>query len=155
MEEYKRAINRMSATCSKQEQCTFDILKKLQRYELTDQEKDKIISYLKTERFIDEKRYTHFFINDHTKIKKWGRKKIEYTLKQKHIPTQIIKSEIELINISQYENSLLKILENKTKTIKYKDNYDKRNKLIRFAASKGYSMDEIFKQLKKLNIDET
>ena len=51
---------------------------------------DKIIDRLKAEKYIDEARYCRSFINDKLRFNKWGRKKIEFALKQKQIPLELI-----------------------------------------------------------------
>ena len=86
----EKAFVLMATLCAKREYCTLDIRKKLSRYLLDDNVIDKIIDRLKAEKYIDEARYCHSFINDKLRFDKWGRKKIEFTLRQKQIPLELI-----------------------------------------------------------------
>lgn len=138
----EKAFVLMATLCAKREYCTLDIRKKLSRYLLDDNVIDKIIDRLKAEKYIDEARYCHSFINDKLRFDKWGRKKIEFTLRQKQIPLELISNAFLEFPDEMFNESLETLLRNKLKTIKSDSNKEKRFKLIRFAIGRGFLMDE-------------
>lgn len=153
-----KAYSRMARICSGREYCRLDIRKKLDRYNLDHFQIDEIISRLEKDNFLDENRFVRSFINDKTNFGKWGRKKIEFALKQKNIPKEIIYEMFEEIPQPSMEEFLMPLLKKKYKSVKGNTEYDKRGKLIRFALGRGFSMDETIKCVEKIfdknNMDE-
>lgn len=145
-----KAMSRMAAQCARREYAAFDIETKLQRYNLDSSTIEEIIAQLKKDKFIDETRFTRSFIKDKLQFNKWGRKKIEYALKQKRIPNNIVNKVFEEFTDQDLNGALLDIMQAKWKTIKGDTNYERRTKLIRFALSRGFDMDNIMKQIDKI-----
>ena len=132
------ALTKMSMLCAESEKCKNDIADKLKQHGLSSEDIDSILTYLETERFIDEARYSKFFAKDKYKFAKWGRKKIEYALKMKRIPSDYIKDALDEIPDDAYEETMMAALTSKLKAIKFQNRYDAKAKLFRFAASRGY-----------------
>ncbi|NMB50091.1 MAG: RecX family transcriptional regulator [Bacteroidales bacterium] len=146
----EKAFALMATLCAKREYCTLDIQKKLSRYLLDDNVIDKIIDRLKAGKYIDEARYCHSFINDKLRFNKWGHKKIEFALKQKQIPLELISDAFLKFSDEMLNESLETLLRNKLKTIKSDSDKEKRSKLIRFAIGRGFLMDETLRCVEKI-----
>lgn len=99
---------------------------------------ERIIARLLKERFIDESRYTRFFVNDKLRFNKWGRVKIGYELYKKNIPSPIREESLAAIDEGEYRSILLDLLKSKKKSTKGKDERDLFNKLLRFASGRGF-----------------
>lgn len=140
----KKAILKAQTLCAGQEKCVFDIRKKLYDWKLPTKNHDAVIDLLIKDQFINEQRYTLFFAKDKFRFNKWGKMKIEYTLKQKNIPYEYIKSALDEIPETEYDKLLESELIKKLKTIKDKDEYTIKSKLVRFATSKGFENGKIF-----------
>ena len=134
----EEALGKMQAIASKSEKCESDILTRLNKTNLGDEDKNWIIASLKEDKFIDDERFTYFYVKDKLNISKWGRKKIAYALKFKNIDQNIIESALNSIDRDEYLNSLRKLLKVKNKSLKADNIYSKKGKLFRFAAQKGY-----------------
>lgn len=147
------ALAKMSMLCAESEKCKADIADKLKRHGLASTDIESILDYLETERFIDEARYSKFFAKDKYRFSKWGRKKIEYSLKMKHIPVDYIQEALEEIPDDAYEETMMAALASKFKTIKYQNRYDAKGKLYRFAASRGYESSVALDAIDKI-LDE-
>lgn len=145
---YEQALHKLAAYCSKAERCNYDIRKKLTAWEFPESEQEKLIQHLNKEGFLDERRFCKAFVNDKSKFNRWGTYKIKHELRQRNIPESYIKEALLLISPEDSYLQLKLILDNKRKTIKGKDEYDIRNKLIRFAAGRGFSLEEINRVLK-------
>ncbi len=141
----KEILSKAQNICSKKEMCIFDISKKLRTWEATEIEKEDIIQSLLDDKFIDERRYANAFTNDKFKFNKWGKIKISYHLKQKQIPNKFIQESLSQIDDSEYFMTLKSILKLKLISLENKEN--KKEKLVRFAQSKGYSLDNILKAI--------
>lgn len=145
-----KALSRMANQCARREYAAFDIETKLQRLELDKDTIERIIAQLKKDKFIDELRFTLSFIKDKLRFNKWGKKKIEYGLKQKRIPDSIISKAFKEFTDEDLNGSLQEIMQAKWKTIKANNTYERKTKLIRFALSRGFDMDSIMKRIDKI-----
>lgn len=145
-----QAYRKMTKACSRKEYCVFDIRRKLLRMGLSGDASEPIIQRLKEERFIDEKRYVHSFINDKLRFNKWGRKKIEIALLQKQLPKELIEEAFLAYPKEVLSGSLPALLAKKWPAITGKSRYEKEAKLIRYALGRGFSMLEIKECLKDI-----
>lgn len=150
----ENAYNRAAALCAKSEHCISDIRKKLYTWHLEEEEHNKVIDKLIKGKFIDEIRYANAFAREKFIYNKWGTQKITYTLMMKGIPHEIIEQAIEKnIDSEQMENQLTALLNSKIKHIKAKTSQEYKQKLMRFGASRGYTMEQITKAIKDINLD--
>ena len=140
----KEAILKAQNLCAGQEKCILDIRKKLYDWKLPANDHDAVIDLLIKDQFINEQRYTLFFAKDKFRFNKWGKIKIEYTLKQKNIPYEYIKYALDKIPEMEYDKLLENELIKKLKTLKDKDEYTIKSKLVRFASSRGFENGKIF-----------
>ncbi len=145
-----QALSRMANLCAKREYCVFDIETKLKRYDLDKETIENIIAHLIKEKYIDEVRYTRGFIKDKIRFNRWGKTKIEYALRQKRVPEEIVTEAFLEYTDEELNNSLQDLLQAKWKTIKGDSDYERRNKLIRFGLSRGFDMNNILKCIKKI-----
>ncbi|SHF52838.1 regulatory protein RecX [Dysgonomonas macrotermitis] len=145
-----QALVKMAAYCSKAERAEADVRRKLTLWEVENEPMERIIDRLKKENYLNEERFCRSFIKDKMLFNKWGRTKIVFELKRKQISEQVINISFSEFEVAHFEESLLKILTTKAKSVKAKDDYDKKNKLIRFALGRGYSYEQILRCLSKI-----
>lgn len=148
-----QALHRVATYCSKAERAESDVRKKLANWELLDDEISRIIARLKKENYLNEERFCKSFVRDKMRFNKWGRNKIIFELKKKRISEPIIQSTLSKLleeNENSFEIHLMQILETKERSVKAKDIYDKRNKLLRFALGRGFTMEQSLKCVNKL-----
>ena len=143
-EEYKKSLNKMAALCSRSEKCESDISEKLNKFELTDDEKKSVIKYLKENKYIDNIRFAEFYVKDKFRFNKWGKIKIRAYLNQKQISSSVIDESLNKIDNDNYINVLKEILHKKKETLKEQDEFKLKNKLLRFAASRGFETQLIY-----------
>lgn len=147
----REALLLLTQYCSREERCIFDVKQKLKSFQLPESSITEITEQLIHDKYIDETRYAQAFANDKYKFNKWGKFKISFALQQKHIPDSIIQQVIENIPDEGYNNLLESELIKKMKTLPDSlSNFEKRGKLYRFAASRGFSYDEVNKVLDAL-----
>ncbi|MDR2853861.1 MAG: recombination regulator RecX [Prevotellaceae bacterium] len=139
-----------SAYCSLSEHCIFEVSEKLTARGATNKDLQKIIAYLLENNFLNEQRYTDAYVRDKFRFNKWGKRKIALMLSAKNIDKEVINNSLSLIDDDSNEALLADILQKKLKTLKFKNEYDCRVKLLRFAAGKGFEMREIEKAIRKV-----
>lgn len=135
------ALSKMAAYCSGAERAEYDVRRKLQKLNFDNEAIDRIISRLIEENFLNEERYCKGFINDKIRLNKWGKEKIIYELNKKQVQESVIHNCFSKIDGADFEISLMNLLKVKMKTIKARNEYEKRMKLIRFGLSRGFSAD--------------
>jgi regulatory protein len=135
---YKTALTKAMDLCSRREYCSDDISNKLTHWGIENSDAEKIIRVLIKENFINDLRYATAFVRDKFNYNKWGKIKIASHLKLKKIPSEIIRSALNQIDNNAYMNLLNDILTAHKRTIKAKNQYDMKAKLLRYGLSKGF-----------------
>jgi len=143
----KEAYTKMAQLCSRSEQCSADIRKKMIAYEIMDELVEEIITKLRNEKFLDDERYVKAYISDKFRLNKWGKIKMRYYLKAKGIPDNMIEKGLQEIKEEQYKKVLISTMKEKAKTIKAADKFEKMGQIIRFAQSRGFEPEMIHRYL--------
>ncbi len=142
---FEKALYIAKKFCSKSEKCSSDVLKKLNYYNISNNQKLRIIEELKKEKFIDEERYTKAYVHDKFKFNKWGKIKIFYALKNKNISEALIYKHLENIDMDDYIKTLAEIIGQKKSVSKVDDPHKLKASIIRFASGRGFEYDLITK----------
>lgn len=146
------AYQKVAMLCSRSEKCSFDILEKLKEMDLSKEDALAIIERLKSEKYIDDERYAVAFVKDKFRFNHWGKQKISFVLRSKNIPSEFIEEAFNEIADEDYSEELRKILADKIPSVKGKDKFDIRNKLIRFAMGRGFEASKIQAILKEMGV---
>ena len=138
---------KMAALCSRSEQCSADIHKKILAAGLENDQADDIIEKLKTEKFIDDERYVRSYVADKFKFNKWGKVKIRHYLKMKGLSDDLIQNGLDELDEEKYRETLIKTLKEKARKVKKKNKYEKMGQVIRFAQNRGFEPEMIHRYL--------
>ena len=145
------AISRIKNYCVLQDRCQWDVRQKLTEWGLLENTKDIIMIELINDSFIDEERFSRSFCRGKFRIKKWGRRKIEFELKIKNISSVCIKKGMEEIDEKEY----LKVLENqaekKNGLIKEKNHFKRQTKLGNYLIKRGFEANLVWGKLKEMS----
>ncbi|MDR1633116.1 MAG: RecX family transcriptional regulator [Dysgonamonadaceae bacterium] len=139
----EQALNKLANYCGRSERCISDVRKKLDAWEIAKDEQDKIIRRLQQDKFLDESRYCKAFVNDKSKYAHWGAFKIEYELKKKQLPEDLIREALENLDPEENREQLRQLINRKRKLVKGKDEFEIRRKLICFAVGRGFALEEV------------
>ena len=66
----QEALLRLTSLCSTAEHCSHEILEKMGRWELSEEEQGRIMQHLIAERYVDDERYARFFVKDKIRYNK-------------------------------------------------------------------------------------
>ena len=72
----------------------------------------------------------------------------------KHVALEDISAALEEIDEDEYESILVSLLLKKRQGIKANSDYEGNGKMIRFAASHGYEMEEILRCMKQMGCED-
>jgi regulatory protein len=150
----QEALLRLTSLCSTAEHCSHEMLEKMRRWEIDEDSQARIMEYLVKEKYIDDERYARFFAKDKIRYNKWGRRKVEQAMWQKHIDADIQQRVLGEIDDDEYLLILRPLLKSKRRTVKAANNYEMNMKLIRFAMGRGFTMDIIRQCLDNDEFDE-
>ena len=150
--EQQDAYLKAATICSQAEKCTSEIREKLKQWGLSDEASVPVIEQLKAEKYLDDERFARAYVKDKYRFNHWGKQKIEYMLRAKHISQEILQMAFEELVEDDYSEGLLKLLSDKASSIKAKDKYDKRNKLMRFAMGRGFESGKVYAIFKEMGI---
>ena len=147
----QEAYLQLAALCAQAEHCQQEMRDKMRRWELDETVQNRIIDRLIKERYVDDERYARAFVKDKIRYNKWGRRKVQQALWQKHIDADIQQQVLDEIDEKEYLDILRPLLKQKRKSIKAESDYELNQKLIRFALGRGFGFD-IIRQC--LNVDD-
>lgn len=151
----KKWINKAEIYCSAAERCPSEVTDKLRKWGADEEQIPAIIAHLEKERYLDAVRFCRFFVRDKYRFNQWGRLKIIQMLRLKQLDSVQIQEGLEEIDEEEYLRVLDRLLKQKARSVKAVSEYERNAKLIRFAAGRGFTMDEILKVVKQVNSDES
>lgn len=142
----KEALRRLEDLCSRSEHCTFELDQKMERWGLDRSTKEKIIDRLIETRFVDDERFANAYTREKYIFSKWGQRKITSGLYAKRIPKWIIEKALDAINKREYATIAFRVVASKLHTLpKDMPEFEKRQRLIRHALSRGYETSLVMK----------
>lgn len=141
------AFARAASRCALREYCRADWRDKLRAAGLGSGDIEAVLDRLEDEGYIDEVRYARAFVHDKSLYDLWGRLKIRQALHLKRIPAAAIDEALAAIDETVYRDGLRDLLNRKSRTLRAGSDYERRMKLARFAAGRGFEPALVFSLL--------
>jgi regulatory protein len=145
------AYLQLAALCAQAEHCQQEMRDKMKRWDIDAATQDRIVARLVKERYVDDERYARAFVKDKIRYNKWGRRKVQQGLWLKHIDDDIQERVLGEVDDSEYLAVLRPLLKQKVRSIRAENDYERTQKLVRFALGRGFTFD-IIRQC--LNVDD-
>jgi regulatory protein len=139
----QEAYLQLAALCAQGEHCQWELTEKMRRWEIDEAAQARVMQRLVAERYVDDERFARAFVKDKVRYNKWGRRKVEQALWQKHIDADTQQRVLSEIGDEDYLDVLRPLLQQKRRTTKAANDYELSQKLIRFALSRGFTFDII------------
>ena len=143
MKSEKEAYLTLAALCAQAEHCQWEMLEKMRRWEVPEEAQARVMQRLVKERYVDDERYARAFVKDKIRYNKWGRRKVDQALWQKHIDEDIRKRVLDEVDDDEYLSVLRPLLKQKRRSTKANSDYELNQKLMRFALGRGFTFDII------------
>ncbi len=149
-ELFRASLNKAMALCAGREFSAGEILIKLRSWGMDETESSGIIRLLEKDNFINEERYALAFVRDKFRYNKWGKLKITAQLRAKGIGGEIIKKALDTIDNETYKLTLSNLLSVHSRSVKAKNEYELKAKLLRYGLSKGFESNLLYDLLNDL-----
>lgn len=135
----EQALQKIRHYCGYQERCHTEVKEKLYSFGLFKQDVEEMISTLIEENYLNEERFAQHFAGGKFRMKQWGRRRIEYELKQKKLSDYCIRKGLKEIDEKDYRETLENLAEEKWKQLEGEENlFSRRKKLSDYLVHKGY-----------------
>jgi len=138
----QETLDRMKAWCDLQERAHSDARKKLNSWGVYGEEAENILAELISANYLNEERFARAFTRGKYRMKAWGWKKIEQALKAKGVSSYSLRGAFDEIDQEEYRAGLIELATKKERVLSESNPFRRKQKLLRFLVSKGYSYDE-------------
>ena len=145
----EQVLDKMAKYCAYQERCVKDVTDKLKSFDLSQKDKDEILSYLLDNRFVNDERFAKCFVKGKIHQSGWGLNKIRFHLMQKGIAKELIDAALQGTDEDSYRQRLIEVLASKAKTVKAENDFEKKRKLAAYALQRGFEASLVWEVLKE------
>lgn len=139
----EQALARLTTLCASAEHCTGEMIDKMTKWEIPEEAQARIMEHLVSNKYVDDERYCRAFVHDKMEYNHWGRRKIEQALYVKHVDKAIQTKVLDEIPDSDFISILRPLIDQKRRQTRADNDYEMNIKLMRFAASRGFTIDQI------------
>ena len=146
----EQALQKLRHYCAYQERCHNEVKEKLFNLSVWKKEHDEIIATLIEENFLNEERFAIAFAGGKFRIKKWGRMKIKYALKQKQVSDYSIKKALKQIDEKSYSQLLNKLAKEKYASLKSVQYLVGKKKTMDYLIGRGFEPELVNDTIKSL-----
>ena len=140
---------KLARYCAYQERSQKEVRTRLSDLGIYGDLAEEIISELISDNYINEERFARTFIGGKFRVKKWGRNKILQAIKPYDISDYCIKKGLDEIDEQEYQNTLESVLRRKDQSLTEENLYQRRNKIAKYAISRGFEPDLVWDWLKQ------
>lgn len=143
----KEALHKAAMFCAYQERTQQEVRNKLKDWAIYGDDAEEVIAELIQQNYLNEERFAKAFAGGKFRVKNWGKRKIQQHLKQRGISGYNLEKAMKEIEPDDYRNTLQNLLTKKRQSLRDDNPLVIKQKLVRFALSKGYESDLIFSVL--------
>ena len=147
---YNKCVNLISTRIRSEK----EIKKYLDKNNVDEENKLKIISELKSKGLIDDNKFVKAFIIDKINFTNYGPSKIRNELSEHDIDLEIINKELQMIDSKIYYDKIKKIIDKKVKSNKKYSDFILKQKILIDLINLGFYKDDINLFLNNLKIED-
>ena len=147
-----QVLDKMAKYCAYQERSVKDVKDKLKTFDISQEDREKILDYLLDNRFVDDERFAKSFVRGKINQSGWGLIKIRFHLIQKGIDKETIDEALKQTDEEVYRQRLIDVLKTKSKTVKAENDFEKMRKLAAYAMQKGFEASLVWEVLKEIQV---
>ena len=150
----EQALQKLKQYCAYQERCHSEVKQKLWELGVNRSYHDEIISGLIEEDYLNEERFAAMFAGGKFRMKNWGKRKIQYALKDKQVSSYSINKAMKEIDDEAYIKSLEQLAEKKYASLKSEQYLVRKKKTLDFLFLKGYETELVNRVVNNLTSKE-
>lgn len=148
MTEYlKDALRKAASFCAYQERTQQEVRDRLNEWDIYGDNAEEIIAELINQNYLNEERFAKTFAGGKFRVKHWGKRKIRQHLQQRGIGGYNLEQAMKEIAPDDYRETLAQLIDKKRRSIHDDNPLVVKQKLARYALSKGYEPDLIWQVL--------
>lgn len=147
-------LQRAEHYCALCEQCITSVRAKMISWGVERQLIERILDYLCQNDFINESRFAKAFCESKIRGQRWGRIKVAFHLRNKHIPIDIIDQSLSEIPLDEYQEILREVVFSRWKNYRSDDLETSKKKLTIFLQSRGFETEIIQQTFNDINFNE-
>lgn len=140
----KDALNKAAMFCAYQERTQQEVRDRLKEWGVLGDDAEEVISELIQQNYLNEERFAKSFAGGKFRVKRWGKRKIKQHLQQRGISGYNLDQAMKEISTDDYRDTLTELLTKKRQTLRDDNPLVVKQKLVRYALSKGYESELIF-----------
>ena len=145
------ALVRLELLCARSEQCSWEVMQKLQRWGIAAGDREHILDSLVDRRFVDDERYARAYARSKFMFSRWGRKKIRLGLVAKRIGRSLIDDAVaDATEGDVYIGTLRVLMRSKARLMDTPLCREDALKLCRFAMQRGFEWEYVSAVLDEL-----
>ena len=142
-------LSKLQRYCSYRERCHKEVLQKLKEMQIISNVSEKIITTLIDGNYLNEERFAMAFVRGKFKIKKWGKRRLKFELKQRNISNYLLKKSLNQIEEEDY-NATFEALANKKAASLTGKSLKKKKKLADYLLYKGWESHKVYDKVNQL-----
>ncbi|GAA4453414.1 regulatory protein RecX [Nibrella saemangeumensis] len=143
----KDALRKAASFCAYQERTQQEVRERLDDWGIYGDDADEVIAELITLNYLNEERFAKTFAGGKFRVKQWGKRKIRQHLQQRGITGYNLDQAMTEIGADDYREALAALLDKKRRSLRDDNPLVIKQKLARYAMSKGYESDLIWQVL--------
>lgn len=128
----------MAHFCSRQERAIAEVEAKLHSESISEEDKNQVIKELLKQGFLNEHRFAKAFVHDKFRLNGWGKVKIAYMLRAKHVAGDVIEEALEQIDRDDYNVLARSLAERKKRELGKASPLEQQQKIVRFLIQRGF-----------------
>ena len=136
--------------CAYQERSHKEVLERLNEWGIWGTDAQEILLQLIEQNYVNEERFAIAFAGGRFRVKQWGRIKIRQALKLHDISPYCMNKALNQFDEEEYRKTLFTLIEKKWAETKDTNIYQKKNKVARYAISKGFEQELVWDVLKEI-----
>ena len=140
----KEALRKSAMFCAYQERTQQEVRDRLKEWGVFGDDAEEVIAELIQQNYLNEERFAKAFAGGKFRVKGWGRRKIKQHLQQRGISGYNLDQAMKEIAPIDYRHTLTELLDKKRQSLRESNPLVIKQKLVRYALSKGYESELIF-----------
>jgi regulatory protein len=140
-------LQKAAGFCAYQERTQAEVRSRLNEWSIYGDEAEEMIAWLISNNYINEERFALAFAGGKFRIKKWGKTRILYELRQRGLSTYCINKAMESIDYEDYIKNISGLIEKKREEFNFENDRLKQQKIARYLIGKGYESSLVWKQI--------
>lgn len=147
----EQALQKLKYYCAYQERAHSEVKEKLFQLGVWKKDHDEIISALIEENYLNEERFAMAFAGGKWRVKRWGKVKIKFELKQKQVSEYCIHKALKQIDEEEYMRVLKELADTRYNSLKADQYIIRWKKTVDYLTARGFEADLVRQVLKKEN----